>query len=357
MKLEDLLQNRCQWLSGSGPKSNIAISTRVRVARNLSGHIYFNWADEDQREKTLAEIVKAVKKSSYLKGAYFIRIKDVSSLERQFLIERHLMSPDHAREAASKALIVGDREIVSVMLNEEDHIRLQVLQSGFNVMEAWRMADEVDTELGKITPFDYSNKFGFLTACPTNTGTGLRVSVMLHLSALAMTGQIENVYDAISKVGMTIRGFYGEGTKALGDFFQISNQLALGHSEMDILDNLERVISKIIIREEFTREELLKRKKEEIADRVFRSFGTLNSARIITFNETIKLLSTVRLGLDLGLLKEDIDINKINEILLVSQPAHLQKVTHHEIAPYDRDIKRADLIREKLIGGEKDAGI
>jgi len=350
MKIDDLSNNKCEWLLGNGPRSNIAISTRVRVARNLAGHRYFSWADEACREKTLEAMLKAVEKSDFLKGSEIIRIKDMSPLDRQFLVERHLMSPDHTKDAAAKGLVVGDKEIISIMLNEEDHLRIQVLQSGFNVIEAWRVADEVDGELGKLVPFDYSNQFGYLTACPTNTGTGLRASVMLHLSALAMTGQIENVYEAISKVGMTIRGFYGEGTEALGDFFQISNQLALGHSEMDILDNLSRVIDKIITREEFTREELLKRKKEEIADRVFRSFDTLKSASIITSSETIKLLSTVRLGLDLGLLKEDIDINTINEILLVSQPAHLQKVAHQEIAPYDRDIKRADLIRGKLAG-------
>jgi len=348
MKINDLIHNKCEWLKGEGPKSNIAISTRVRIARNVKGQRYFNRADNKQREDTLNTVASAIEKTRFLKKALFVKIKDISDLDRVFLVERHLMSQEHMQEVAHKGVVVEEKEIVSVMLNEEDHIRLQVLQSGFNIMEAWRIVDEIDTDLGQHMPFDYSNKFGYLTSCPTNTGTGLRASVMLHLSALAATGQIENVFDAISKLGMTMRGFYGEGTEALGDFFQISNQVALGHSEMDILDNLERIINRIISQEETTRMDLLKRKKQEISDRIFRSYGTLKSARIITSNETIKLLSAIRLGTDLGLVK-DMGMDKINEVLLLVQPAHLQKMEGKEIGPYERDIKRADLIRKKLI--------
>jgi len=347
MIINDLVNKKSEWLKGEGPKSNIAISTRVRLARNIKGYIYFNRAGNDAREEILDKMIDAMQKSKFLQKAIFIKLKDVSDIDRNFLIERHLMSREHAEEAEHKGLVVEDTERISVMLNEEDHIRLQILQSGFNIMEAWRIADELDTELEKILSFDYSNKFGYLTSCPTNTGTGLRASVMLHLSALVMTGQIENVFDAISKLGLTMRGFYGEGTEALGDFFQISNQVALGHSEMDILDNLERVIKKIIQREEETRQNLLKNRKEEISDSVFRSYGTLKSARIITSSETIRLLSTIRLGADLGLIK-NMDAISINEVLQVAQPAHLQKISEKEIAPHERDIKRADLIREKI---------
>ena len=354
MKLDDLIHRKSEWLRGEGPRSNIAISTRVRVARNVAGHVYFDRADDTQREKTLNIVSSAIKKSKFFKNALFLGMKDVSDLDRAFLVERHLMSREHMTDAAHKGLVVEEKEIVGVMLNEEDHLGLQVLQSGFNIMEAWRIVDEIDTELGKYLSFDYSNKFGYLTSCPTNTGTGLRASVMLHLSALVMTGQIENVFDGISKLGLTMRGFYGEGTEALGDFFQISNQVSLGHSEMDILDNLERIINKIISREEATRKKLISKKKQEISDRICRSHGTLKSARIITSSETIKLLSAVRFGADLGLIK-DMDITGINEILLLTQPAHLQKINSKEIAPYERDIKRADLIRKKL--GGNNAGI
>ncbi|MCK5451027.1 MAG: protein arginine kinase [Candidatus Omnitrophica bacterium] len=347
MKINDLLNKKSEWLNREGPKSNIAISTRVRLARNLKKHLYFNRADRDQREETLNEVMQGIKKSKFFKNALFLKIKDISELDRAFLIERHLMSKEHAMDIDSKGLVIEEKEILSVMINEEDHIRFQVMQSGFNIMGTWSVIDGIDTEVGQYLPFDYSNIFGYLTSCPTNTGTGLRASVMLHLSALVMTEQIDKVFQAISKLGLTMRGFYGEGTEALGNFFQISNQVALGHSEMDILDNLERIIAKIIAREEETRNNLVAKRKREINDRIHRSFGTLKSARIITSSETIKLLSDIRLGSDLGLL-EGIETDLINEILLVTQPAHLQKINSKKIAPFERDIKRADLVRKKL---------
>ncbi len=348
MKLDDLLYKESEWLKAKGPKSNVAISTRVRAARNVAGHLYCSRADNSERGETLEMMVRAIKKSRLLKKALLIRIKDISNLDRRFLVERHLMSREHTQNAEYKALVVDESEIVSAMLNEEDHLRLQVVQSGFNIMETWRIVDEIDTELEKLLHFDFSDKFGYLTSCPTNTGTGMRASVMLHLPVLAMTGQIENVFNAISKLGLTMRGFYGEDTEAAGDFFQISNQVALGHSEMDVLDNLERIIRKIISREESTRKDLLDKRKEEVTDRIHRSYGTLKSARIITSSETIRLLSAIRLGVDLGLIK-DITIGEVNEVLLLTQPAHLQKINGGEIAPYERDVKRADLIRQKLV--------
>jgi len=347
MQMNELLSNKSEWLKGNGPDSNIAISTRVRVARNLEGHLFFNRANAEQREKTLLKLQDALARNRFLKGAMSLRMKDVSELDRLFLVERHLMSREHMQDVPHKGLVVGDKEIVSVMLNEEDHIRLQVLQSGFNVMEAWRIVEDIDAELSKKVKFDYSSKFGYLTSCPTNTGTGMRASVMLHLSALVMSGQVDKVFDGISRLGFTMRGFYGEGTEFLGDFFQISNQVALGHSEMEVLDNLERVINKIVAREKEIRQDFLNERKSELMDRISRAYGTLKSARIITSSETIKLLSAVRLGVDLGFV-EDMDIPGVNEILLLTQPAHLQKSYNMELGPHDRDVKRADLIREKL---------
>lgn len=349
MKIDDLINKKSEWLKGEGPESNIAISTRIRVARNVKGHLFFNRADEKQRQKTHNAVVSAIKQSEYLKNAMFLKIKDTSALEKQFLVERHLMSKEHMKDVQHKGLVVEEKEIVSVMINEEDHLRLQVMHSGFDIMDTWRTLDAIDTELEKLLAFDYSDRYGYLTSCPTNTGTGLRASVMLHLSALTMTGQIENVSEAISKLGLTIRGFYGEGTEALGDFFQISNQVSLGHSELDITDNLERIIKKIIAREVSTREEILDKRKEEASDAIFRSYGTLKSARIITSNESIKLLSAVRLGVALGLI-DHLDMIKVNEVLLLTQPAHLQKIYGEDLGPYERDIKRAELLREKLGG-------
>lgn len=347
MKFNELLVSDKGWLKGNGPKGNIALSTRVRVARNLKGRIYVDRADQEERKETLKFALAGIKKSGAMGSALFLMLKDVDELDRQLLVERHLMSREHLEDTDYKGLVVGEDELCSIMINEEDHIRLQGLLCGFDIMKTWKMVDETENKINKYLEFDYSPRYGYLTSCPTNTGTGLRASCMLHLSALVMTGQIENVFDGISKLGMTIRGFYGEGTEAVGDFFQISNQVALGHSEMDILDNLERIINKIIEREEDTRKSILSGKKSEIADRVERSMGTLRTARIITSSETIKLLSAIRLGIDMGIVK-DISLEKVNEILLLSQPAHLQKTAGNKAQPYERDIKRADFIRSKL---------
>ncbi len=350
MKLEDIAASPTGWLKGRGPRDSIVLSTRVRVARNISGRVYVEKAGGGQRLEILSYAMDGIKKSGVFPSGFFARLKDLDALDKNFLAERHLMSREHVDDPEYKGLVVGDKGSCSVMVNEEDHIRLQVLMPGFDVIRAWKKADEIENIMAKHLEFDYSNSFGYLTSCPTNTGTGLRASCMLHLTALVMTGQIDTVFDGISKLGMTIRGFYGEGTEAVGDFFQISNQVALGRSEMDILDNLVRIISKVIDREDDTRKNMLSARKEEISDRVERSLVTLKTARIITSSETIKLLSTVRLGIDIGIVK-DVTPELVNEMLLLSQPAHLQRSGEREIAPHERDIKRADLIRHKF-GGE-----
>ncbi|MDD3088337.1 MAG: protein arginine kinase [Candidatus Omnitrophica bacterium] len=350
MSIDALVSKKSEWLKGEGSKANVVMSSRVRLARNIEGQLFYDRASDEQRDGTRRTVSLAVKRLERFSNAFFLDMRDTSDVDRKFLLERHLISKEHMQDVQTKGLVVDENEVVSLMLNEEDHIRLQVLRSGFSVMEAWSLADAIDTELSHHLPFDYSRKFGYLTSCPTNTGTGLRASVMLHLPAMVMASQVESLYEAISKLGLTMRGFYGEGTEALGDFFQISNQVALGSSEMDILDNLERIVQKIIASEESTREEFLKKKKEEFEDRVFRSFGTLKSARIITSGEAIKLLSAVRLGVELGFIK-GISTAEVNEVLIFSQSAHLQKLSGQELGRYERDVKRADLIRKKL-GGE-----
>jgi protein arginine kinase len=364
MELSELLGSATGWLKGGGPKDNIALSTRVRIARNLKGRIYVDRAADVQRQETLKYAMGGIEKSGALgKDALFLALKDVDELDRQFLVERHLMSREHLEDVEHKGLVIGEKELCSVMVNEEDHIRLQILMPGFDIKKAGQMVDVAENKIGRHLEFDYSPRFGYLTSCPTNTGTGLRSSCMLHLSGLVMTGQIENVFDGISKLGMTIRGFYGEGTEAVGDFFQISNQVALGHSEMDILDNLERIINKIIEREEDTRKSILSGRRGEIVDRVERSVETLKTAKIITSSETIKRLSDIRLGIDMGIVK-GMSLGEVNEMLLLAQPAHLQKTSGNKAQPYERDIKRADFIRQKLrdfkntrSSGGQDAGI
>ncbi|MBF0494822.1 MAG: protein arginine kinase [Candidatus Omnitrophica bacterium] len=350
MQLDDLLAKNSEWLKGEGPRSNIVISTRLRIARNIDGFSFPHWADNKVKEEIFEKIFSALRENIFLKESLFLRLKDVPAMDRDFLVERHLMSKEHAKDLEGKGLVVDSREIISIMVNEEDHLRSQVIMSGFNLAETWRMVDSLDTEIGKKLKYAYSSRFGYLTSCPTNTGTGLRASLMMHLPALEMTGQIENVYEAISKLGLTIRGFYGEGSEAEGNFYQISNQVSLGHSEIDILNGIEKVINKIIDREEETRRYLLDKKKRETTDGIFRSFGTLKNARIITSRELVKLLSSVRMGIDLKVI-DGLRLQTVNEMLLFMQPAHLQKKHNVKLDSSERDIKRADLVREKL--GEK----
>ncbi|MFH1593672.1 MAG: protein arginine kinase [Candidatus Omnitrophota bacterium] len=349
MKLEDLLHKKSEWLKGTGPNSNIVISSRVRLARNIDGLSFFNWAQPNEKAKILDIIKSAATSSKFLKKSLFLGMKDLSEIDRQFLVERHLMSPEHVIEPEFKAIILDEEEIISIMVNEEDHLRIQILQSGFNIIEAWRMCDEIDTDLGEKIPYAFSPRWGHLTACPTNTGTGLRASVMLHLPALVMTNQIGKVFQAISKLGLTMRGFYGEGTEAIGNLFQVSNQVTLGHSENDLIDKIEGIVDKLVKREESTRKIIITKNRDEVIDKIWRAYGTLKSARIITSAETIKLLSVIRLGIDLGIVGE-IDRPSINELFMLTQPAHLQKMEGKLLTADQRDYKRADIVREKLMG-------
>ena len=277
-------------------------------------------------------------------------MRDLSGLDKQFLVERHLVSREHAVKEDSKALVFDDREIVAIMINEEDHLRMQVMQSGFNILEAWRMMDKIDSDLSKRLEYAYSPKWGYLTACPTNTGTGLRASAMLHLPALVMTKHINRVLNAVNKLGVAIRGLYGEGTEAQGNFFQLSNQVTLGRTEEDLIDNLERIINQIITREKNARKILLLHRREELNDKIYRAYGILKSAYIITSAETVALLSVIRLGVDLEIIK-DIDRKLVNELFILTQPAHLQKIEGKALNATERDVKRAALMRKKIIGG------
>jgi len=347
MTIDDFLKQDTEWLKGTGPKSNIVMSSRTRLARNIERYPFSHWADKKQLEDIMAMAKEAIEEINLLKGALFIRLTDLSEVDRLFLVERHIMSPEHARDVEYKAVIVDPKEIISIMINEEDHLRIQVLQSGFNLMEAWRLIDRIDTELSKRLPYAYSPRYGYLTACPTNTGTGLRGSVMLHLPALVFSGQIGKVLQATGKLGLNIRGMYGEGTEASGNIFQISNQVSLGRAEEDIIDNSEKIIGQIIAREDTTRKNMLAKTQDALSDRVWRAAGTLKSAHIITSNETIALLSAIRLGIDMGIVK-NLDAKLINELIILTQPAHLQKLEGKVLNSDERDVKRANLIREKL---------
>lgn len=347
MNLGDLLKHTSEWLRGTGPNSDIVISSRIRMARNLDKLPFPHWGNQKQALESLVKVEEAIKKIDYLKTATVFRLSGLDPVDRQFLVERHLMSREHAQKADNKAVAIDDEEIIAIMINEEDHLRTQVMQSGFNLFEAWNIVNKIDDCLANELPFAFLPEWGYLTACPTNTGTGMRGSVMLHLPALVMTRNIERVLAAIAKLNFATRGLYGEGTQASGNFFQISNQVSLGLSEEEIISNINGLIRQIIEQENQARELMLTKGRAELEDRVNRSFGILKSAHIISSQETIELLSMVRLGSDLGLLK-DMERSKINELFIITQPAHLQKLEEKKLSPQERDIRRARLIREKL---------
>lgn len=348
MVLNDLLKQRSEWLKGTGPLSDIVISSRIRVARNIDKLSFPHWASQDKEEEVLNLILDAVRATQQFKDALFFKLSELDSVDKQFLVERHLMSHELALRSNHKALVVSRDEVVSLMVNEEDHIRLQVMQSGFNLEGAWKIIDEIDTQLSQKLTFAYMNDLGFLTACPTNTGTGMRGSVMLHLPALVMSKQISRIMAAVAKLSFNVRGLYGEGTQASGNFFQVSNQISLGLTEDDIIENIKSVIRQIAGQEAAGRQNLFNNHRQMLNDRIFRALGVLENAHIISSNETIDLLSMVRLGIDVGLIKE-IDKKLINELFILTQPAHLQKISGKKLSPTERDARRAELLREKLI--------
>ncbi len=349
MKLDDLIHNTGQWLKGRGAFSNIVMSSRVRLARNLSQRPFPNKARKKELGEILTTVQAAIESIPFFKKAIFFKINELDNVDKQFLIERHLMSHEHASNSEGKALVVSEEEVLSVMINEEDHLRVQVMQSGFNLDETWQIADTIDDSLSQKLDFAYSLHWGYLTACPTNTGTAMRGSVMLHLPALVMTKQINKVLAAISKLSFASRGFYGEGTQASGNFYQISNQVSMGHSEKDVLQNISGLIRQVIEQEEQARQALLVQNKPMLEDKIFRSYGVLKNAHIISSQETVELLSMVRLGVDLDIVK-DVDRNAINELFIMIQPAHLQKIEGKKLSASERDTKRASLIREKIGG-------
>ena len=347
MNINDIVKQTGEWLKGKGPSADIVISSRVRIARNIKPYPFYNWAGKKEKGEVLAAVKEAISSSKYMNGAMLAKITDLDEVDRLFLVERHLMSREHAAADETKALAVDEKEIISVMINEEDHIRAHAIQSGFNLVDTWRIIDALDDELAAKLDYWYTERWGYLTACPTNTGTGLRGSVMMHLPALVITNQIARVLQAITKLGIAARGLYGEGSEASGNFFQISNQVTLGRSEEDIVDNIEKLINQVIRREQSAREYLLTNNKASISDRIWRAYGTLKSARIITSDETIRLLSLIRLGVDMGIIT-DISRKTLNELFIFTQPAHLQKLEGKKLSSSDRDMKRADLIRDKL---------
>jgi len=351
VKLEDLVKTSGQWLRGCGPESDIVISSRIRMARNLADFPFINRATESDKgeiERLLRGEVSQIQEEED-RPFFYVDVSELENVDRQLLVERQLISREHAESEGSRGVAIGNDERFAVMINEEDHLRIQVMHSGLDLEGAWAEINRLDDLIEQRVTYAYHEKLGYLTACPTNVGTGLRVSVMLHLPALRITQQVERVFRSLQKISLAVRGLYGEGSQAMGDFYQISNQITLGRSEEDLIKQVSEVVPVLISYERKAREFLIQESQETLHDRVSRAFGILRTAQTISSEETMHLLSSVRMGINLGLIN-DVEIPTVNKLFINTQPAHLQKLRGSELDTADRNIERARYLRRHLTG-------
>jgi len=349
MKLFEFLVSPAECARRRGPEDRIVTSSRVRLARNLKDLPFPVWAKKPDRLRAMERIRPAVESLPVMKDAYSESIDRLSSLEKQILVERHLISREQAAKGPGSGLVLSRDETISVMINEEDHLRMQALLPGLQLKETWRIMDQFDTRLEEKLPFAFDRKLGYLTACPTNLGTGIRVSAMLHLPGLVLNENMGQIIQSVNKLGLAVRGLYGEGTEAFGNIFQISNQRTLGEDENRIVQRLEKVIGQVIEHEENARATLLERKPKVVLNHIGRAYGILSNAHSISSKETMNLLSLLRLGMDLGLFP-GIERVLVDELFLLTQPGHLQLQSTDNLSAEDRDLRRADMLRERLAG-------
>ncbi len=337
-----------EWLAASGPEADRILSTRVRLARNLAGTHFVGRAVEDDLLRIFRSVSAASLETSEFQGGAAQQIGELSVLDRQFLLERRLVSHDLTGESTGRGLIVAPGERSSILVNEEDHVRIQALEGGFHIEEAYQRATRIDEALEGRLSFAWSDDLGYLTACPTNVGTGMRASVLMHLPALVLSQKMRKILVGVNQVGLTVRGYYGEGTDVMGNFFQISNQVTLGESEQETMTKLTRVIRQILEWEDKAQEQLVRQARLQIEDKVLRALGVLRCNRLLSSQETIGLLSAVRFGHALGL-RPLPPISVLNELLVRCQPAHLQKAEGREMNSEERNERRARLV-QRLLG-------
>ena len=347
MKIDELVQKCGQWLRGTGPESDIVISSRTRLARNLAEFPFVKRANPDERAQVIKLVRRKIEAIQEWKDVFFLQVDGLSELDRQFLVERQLMSLELAEGSGDRAVAIHESERFSIMVNEEDHLRIQVMCSGLDVQEAWRQIDGIDNQLQEHLNYAFHEQLGYLTACPTNVGTGLRVSVMLHLPALVVTREIEKVFRSLQKINVTVRGLYGEGSQFMGDFYQVSNQVTLGRSEEELVGTVGEVVPRIIEYERKARQFLLNESEQDLHDDVSRAFGILSTAKKISSEETLHYLSKVRMGVNLGLIAT-VDIPTINRLFVQTQPAHLQKLCGHDLSVSERNVQRANYLQAHL---------
>jgi protein arginine kinase len=347
------------WLRADGPHSDIVLSTRIRLARNVASFRFGTRAEGEDRREVLRLTLDAAGAAPSLGSGRQVVVSDLPASERQLLLERHLVSRELIGGAGHlapthTALLMAPGEALSVMVNEEDHLRLQNIVGGFRLRDAWREVERLDDELGQRLPYAFHTEFGYLTSCPTNVGTGLRASVLMHLPGLVLTQEIGKVLQGISQVGLTFRGLYGEGSEVVGNFFQISNQTTLGKTEEDLIDHLQRIVQQVVQYETQARQVLLRDAPVVIEDKVWRAYGLLRHARSTSFEEVMNLLSGVRLGVGLGLIS-GVGVYTLNRIMIFAQAAHLEQGAGGPLAEADADVQRAAYVRRALEAEEAGA--
>lgn len=350
MSLERFLKTAVSsWMSEEGPDSDIVLSSRIRLARNFKDYKFPTLFSHEEAKMIIVNMEETIGKSDFQKFGQIelLKIDEMQPLQKRVLVEKHLISPHLAEDSPYGAVLLTENEEVSIMINEEDHIRIQCLFPGLQLSEALDAANEIDDWLESNIQYAFDEKHGYLTSCPTNVGTGLRSSVMMHLPGLILTQQINRIIPAIHQLGLVVRGIYGEGSEALGNIFQISNQITLGKSEEDIGRDLKGVVSQLISQERSAREALRKTSNIQLEDRIFRSLGVLANSRIIESKEAARCLSDVRLGIDMGYI-EKLPKTILNELMILTQPGFLQQYAGGPLRPHERDIRRAALIRERL---------
>lgn len=347
--VESLLSNPVSFLDDSGPDDDIAISTRIRLARNIGKYPFPCASSAEVKREICSKVYSAVKESSALGGEKMMVFdpSEMSKLDREILLERRLASKEFINDPEGRMLFVCPHEECSIMINEEDQLRIQTIRPGSQLKAVWKDIDRIDNALGKHLDYAFDEQWGFLTSCPTNIGTGMRASVMLHLPGLVLSGQISSTIAGINKLHLAVRGIFGEGSDNCGNLFQISNQNTLGEGELKIIDSLDSVIRQLIIQEKSARRTLMENNRYGMLDLVGRSYGLLRHSYKLTFQEALQSLSGLRFGVDMGLFST-INIHKVNELFVAVSPAHLQKNHSPEVSENETDVLRATLCREKL---------
>jgi protein arginine kinase len=346
--IERMVGSTSHWMDPTGPYSEIVFSSRIRFARNLENHRFSESASKDEKETIYSELSDELTGIEMFQDGYLFNMNELSSLEKEFLLERHLVSFDLCFDSDKSGALIDKEEKVSVMLNEEDHLRIQGFAGGLQLLEVFDYLNPLDDEIGMRVEYAFDKDFGYLTSCPTNIGTGLRASALVHLPALVITREVERLVRKLKAKKILIRGIYGEGSDVKGNFFQLSSSVSLGKSEKEILSMVTDVVKEVIDKERSAREILMKNAQAQIEDKIWRAYGLMKYSRLLTSEEVINLSSAVRLGVGLGIVR-DVTLKQLNKLMIYIQPAHLQLLYNKKMDNYERDQMRAGLVKEILM--------